>query len=87
MLVTQDNTRQIFKAYIGTDDLALRAFTAINEPFQILIRHQCRGHIALQGGNSRRRSQERDVKRCTHRSWFLEQSNRVLEPGKTGLSP
>jgi hypothetical protein len=40
MLMAQDNTRQILETNVRPHELALRAFTTVDEPLQVLIGYQ-----------------------------------------------
>ena len=54
MFMAQDNARQVFEAAIGPQDLPLRPFTTIDEPFEVPVGNQRRGHIPANGRDSRR---------------------------------
>src|SRR5215813_10432046 len=66
MFMTQDDARQVFEANIGLHNLPLRPFPTIDEPFEVLISNQRRGHIPAHGWDSRRCTEKSHTKSCAH---------------------
>src|SRR5215831_10671328 len=64
--MAQHNVGQVFEAKIGPEDLPLRAFATIDEPFQVLIGNQRGGHIAPDRGDGSGGTKERDAKGFAH---------------------
>ena len=66
MFMAEDDTRKVFEADVGTHDLSLRAFTTIDEPFEILVGNQRRGYIPPRGRDSSRSTEKCDTKSFAH---------------------